>query len=296
METDIAFFHPCQYTEITGEYNTKKSTLFQRLKDKYKNELHYRIVSDEKEKPVKITISDLKTDDCMFEDKPEQWHEKKAVTVKDPSRYKGLTIGRNDISFSVAYPKPSREEVIDMMSLEKVKKQVYPIQFNSCAISKPLNVEVYPAVYYEVGFKLAAENPFFTGQTKSYTQRKYLGKGGFFNKKNNKKIRKAQRDARDENYKNKKQEVSEGRLDYSQFEVALEWGYNDIKQEAITFSGEHPVFNIIDSAMWVINTISLLTFNKEADEAIAENKNKRPDQVKKEINSVMRILAVKIRN
>lgn len=281
VETDIAFFHPCQYTEITGEYNTKKSTLFQRLKDKYKNELHYRIVSDEKEKPVKITINDLKTGDCMFEDKPEQWHEKKAVTVKDQGRYKGLTIGRNDISFSVAYPKPSRDEVIDMMSLEKVKKQVYPIQFSSCAISKPLNVEVYPAVYYEVGFKLAAENPFFTGQTKSYTQRKYLGKGGFFNKKNNKKIRKAQRDARDENYKNKKQEVSEGRLDYSQFEVALEWGYNDIKQEAITFSGEHPVFNIIDSAMWVVNTISLLTFNKEADEAIAENKNKRPDQVKK---------------
>lgn len=281
VETDIAFFHPCQYTEITGEFNNKKSTLFQRIKDKYKNELHYRIVSDEKEKPVKVTITDLKTDDCMFEEKPELWHEKKAITVKDPTLYKGLAIGRNDISFSVAYPKPSKAEVTEMMSLEKVKKLVYPMQLASCAITKPLNVEVFPAIYYEVGFKLAAENPFFTGQTKSYTQRKYLGKGGFFNKKNNKKIRKEQRDARDENYKNKKQEVSEGRLSYNQFEIALEWGYNDIKEEAFTFSGEHPVLNIIDSAMWVINTISLLTFNKEADEAIAENKNKRPDQVKK---------------
>lgn len=281
VETDIAFFHPCQYTEITGEYNTKKSMLFQRIKDKYKNELYYRIVSDEKEKPVKIIITDLKTDDCMFEDQPERWHENKAVTVKEPNLYKDLNIGRNDIRFSVAYPKLTSNEAMDMMWLEKVKKFVYPVQFNSCAISKPLNVEVYPAVYYEVGFKLAAENPFFTGQTKSYTQRKYLGKGGFFNKKNNKKIRKAQSDARDENYKNKKQEVSEGRLSYSEFEIALEWGYNDIKQEALTFSGEHPVFNIIDSAMWVINTISLLTFNKEADEALAENKDKRPEQVKK---------------
>lgn len=281
VETDIAFFHPCQYTEITGEYNNKKSTLFQRIKDKYKNELYYRIVADEKEKPVKVTITDLKTDDCMFEEKPELWHEKKAITVKDPTLYKGLAIGRNDISFSVAYPKPSKAEVTEMMSLEKVKRLTYPMQLGSCAITKPLNVEVFPAIYYEVGFKLAAENPFFTGQTKSYTQRKYLGKGGFFNKKTSKKVRKEQRDARDENYKNKKQEVSEGRLSYSQFEIALEWGYNDIKQEAFTFSGEHPVLNIIDSAMWVINTISLLTFNKEADEAIAENKNKRPDQVKK---------------
>lgn len=282
VETDIAFFHPCQYSEITGEYNKKKSTLFQRIKDKYKNDIYYRIVASEEEKPVVITITDLKTDDCAYEEKPELWHEKKAITVKNnPSLYKGLNIGRNDISFLASYPKPTHAQALDMMSLSGVRKLIYPISLNSCAISKPLNVEVFPAIYYEVGFKLAAENPFFTGQTKSYTQRKYLGKGGFFNKKTNKKIRKEQRQAREENYKNDKQEVSEGRLSYSQFEVALEWGYNDFKQEAITFSGEHPVFNIIDSAMWVINKISLLSFNKEADEAIAENKNKRPDQVKK---------------
>ncbi|REC46156.1 hypothetical protein [Chryseobacterium pennipullorum] len=282
VETDIAFFHPCQYSLVTGEYNGKKATIFERIKDKYKNEIYYRIVADDKEKPITITIADLKTDHCAFENKPEETHEKKAVTIKNaPSSYKNLNIGKNNISFSVFYPKPTHAQALDMMSLSGVKKYSYPIALSSCAISKPLTVEVLPALYYEVGFKLAAENPFFTGQTKSYTQRKYLGKGGFFNKKNNKKIRKAQSNAREENYKNEKQEVKEGRLSYNQFEVALEWGFNDIKEEALTLSGEHPVLNIIDSAMWVINTISLLSFNKEADEAIAENKNKRPDQVKK---------------
>lgn len=290
VETDIAFFHPCQYSEITGEYNKKKSTIFQRIKDKYKNDIYYRIVANESEKPVVINITDLKTDDCAYEEKPEQWHENNAIKVKKPALYKNLNIGRDSISFMVAYPKPTEADALNMMSLSGVKKNVFPINISSCAITRPVTVEVFPAVYYEVGFKLAAENPFFTGQTKSYTQRKYLGKGGFFNKKTNKKIRKEQQKKREENYKNEKQEVKEGRLSYNQFEVALEWGYekefssggaDDVKQGAITFSGEHPVFNIIDSAMWVINMISLLSFNKEADEAIAENKNKRPDQVKK---------------
>jgi hypothetical protein len=245
--------------------------------------LVYQILATDELKLLEIKLPDLETEHCNFEKKPDSFHKNTAIKVNDFDRLRfqelDIKIPDKHMTFKTSFPKPSRETAINWAWLPNIETIDYDVNLSSCAFQHPLKIKVYPDIYYEAGFKLATENPFFTGQTKSYTQKKYLGKSGFFDKKTNKAVRKNQQNAREENYKNKKQEVKEGRLSYDQFEIALEWGFGDKKQEAITFPGEHPVVNIVDTTMWIINTIGKLCFKEEADEAEREHTTNRSRQV-----------------
>jgi len=286
VETDMIFFHPCKYTQIIGNYKKKDNIVFDvnDVEKRFVTSVNYLLVAgDKKDENYTLTFKmpNLTTDDCNFEDDPEQTHESHAIKIINKEHFKDLKIDKNQVSFNVTYPKPSIPKGESMMDSENIVPITYSLQLSSCAISHPIKVEVYPDVYYELGFKFMTENPYYVGQSKAYTDRKYLGKWGFFDKRTNKKVRKEQQSQRKQNYKNTKQEVSEGRLEYSQFEFFMEYGYNDVKESNITFSGDHPVFSVIDSVMWVINTMGKLTFSKEADEARKEHDDERPNEVKK---------------
>lgn len=286
VETDMNFFQHCKYTYINAKFKKDEGHIFD-VNDPNKRFLkkidYYVVAGDKKEEDYNITfeIPNIKTEDCVFEDDPKKDHAFNAVLVADQPKFINLNATNTKISFDVKYPKPSIPEGESMIFARNVKPLHYAVRMNSCAVSLPINVYVYPDVYYELGFKLMTENPFYVGKTKSYTKRKYMGNWGFFDKRTNKNIRKEQRSQRKKNYKNEKQEVGEGKLKYDQFECFLEYGYNDIKESNLTIDGENPVFSVIDSTMWIINTIGKLSFDKEADEAKAENLRERPDQVKK---------------
>ena len=275
VETNMAFFHPCKYTQIVANYKNKDNIVFDvnDVEKRFVTNINYKVVAGDKageNYAITFKIPNLTTDDCNFEDQPEKTHETHAIKAINSETFKDLKIAGKQVSFNLTYPKPPIHQGESMIDFDRITPLTYSLNLSSCAISHPIKVEVYPDVYYEVGFKLMTENPFYVGQTKAYTQRKYLGKWGFFDKRTNKKVRREQQSQRKQDYKNTKQEVSEGRLDYDQFEFFLEYGYNDVKESNITFSGEHPVFNVIDSVMWVINTVGKLTFNKEADETISQ--------------------------
>lgn len=284
VETDMAFFHHCKYTYIEASYNNNLTRIFD-VNDpnkRFVKNIKYSIVANSAEKILFISIPDLKTEDCIYENDPKKTHEKHAYFLQNEESFKSLDKSKNnEVSFGISYPKPSISEGEKMMNEDNIVPLKYDLKLASCAVSHPIQVLVYPDVYYEIGFKFMTENPFYKGQTKAYTKRKYLGKWGFFDKRTNENVRKEQRSQRKQNYKNEKQEVAEGRLKYDQFEFFLEYGYNDIKESNLTLTGEHPIFDVINSMMWIINTIGKLSFDKEADEAKAENDKKRPDQVKK---------------
>lgn len=281
IETNAAVYQHCKYMTVEATYDRKNlSKLFDyRNKPQPVDNLVYQVMATDELKVLEIKLSDLETEHCSLQKKPDYFHKNTAIKVSeyDQFRFQELNIKIQDknMTFKTGFPKPSKQKAMEWTWLPNIDTINYDINLSSCAFQHPLKVEIYPDIYYEAGFKLATENPFFTGETKSYRQKKYLGKKGFFDKKTNKAIRKNQRDTREENYKNKKQEIKEGRLSYDQFEIALEWGFGDKKQEAITFPGEHPVLNIIDTTMWIINTIGKLCFKQEADEAETEHRSHR---------------------
>ncbi|MCY0977814.1 hypothetical protein PGH12_15725 [Chryseobacterium wangxinyae] len=284
IETNAAVYQHCKYMTVEAVYDGKPSKIFDYAGNPQPvGSLVYQILATDELKLLEIKLPDLETEHCNFEKKQDSFHKNTAMKVNDfdRPRFQELDIKIPDkhMTFKTSFPKPSRETAINWAWLPNIETIDYNVNLSSCAFQHPLKIEVYPDIYYEAGFKLATENPFFTGQTKSYTKKKYLGKSGFFDKKTNKAVRKNQQNAREENYKNKKQEVKEGRLSYDQFEIALEWGFGDKKQEAITFPGEHPVINIIDTTMWIINKIGKLCFKEEADEAEREHTANRSRQV-----------------
>ncbi len=284
VETDMAFFNPCKYTLLKGMYKNELPVFFD-VNDpekRFVSSLKYKVVAGAKEeenRTLLLEIPTLATDDCLLEKDKVKNHISHAVTINPKVLYPDLQIGYNFVSFTASYPRPEVAKGESMIDSDLVVPIHYPVSFSSCAISHQVDVEVYPAVEYELGFKLGTENPFYTKSTKSYVKRKYLGKWGFFDKRTNKKIRKEQRSQRKQDYKNEQQKVSANRLNYNTFDYFLEYGYDGVKQSNITIQGEYPVFDVIESVMWVINTVNLLTFEKEADEALEEHKRKRPNVV-----------------
>ncbi|MCU7619287.1 hypothetical protein NZ698_19070 [Chryseobacterium sp. PBS4-4] len=284
IETNAAVYQHCKYMTVEAVYDGKPSKIFDYAGNPQPvDNLVYQILATDELKLLEIKLPDLETEHCNFEKKPDSFHKNTAIKVNDfdRPRFQELDIKIPDkhMTFKTSFPKPSKEKAVEWAWFPNIETINYNVNLSSCAFQHPLKIKIYPDIYYEAGFKLATENPFFTGQTKSYTKKKYLGKSGFFDKKTNKAVRKNQQNAREENYKNKKQEVKEGRLSYDQFEIALEWGFGDKKQEAITFPGEHPIVNIVDTTMWIINTIGKLCFKEDADEAEREHTTNRSGQV-----------------
>lgn len=286
VETDMAFFHHCKYTFINANYKEKNNLIFD-VRDpnkRFVKEIKYVVVAGDKKYEnytIAFEIPDLKTDECNNRNDAKKDHKTHSINIENKEKIVNLKSEEKKVSFDITYPKPPIPVGESMINEDNIIPLKYDLKLASCAVSHPIQVLVYPDVYYEIGFKFMTENPFYVGQTKAYTKRKYLGKWGFFDKRTNKNVRKEQRSQRKQNYKNEKQEVAEGRLKYDQFEFFLEYGYNDEKESNLTLTGEHPVFDVINSMMWIINTVGKLSFDKEADEAKAENDSKRPDQVKK---------------
>jgi len=140
--------------------------------------------------------------------------------------------------------------------------------FNSCRINHQVNIEVFEDIYFLAGFQLGTENPWYKKGTKEYIKKRYLNEKGFLTKE------------RKRNNEDEQKEISDGHLKYNEFEYFTEYGYGDTMQGKLSFPEGSIIQKLTDSIMWGINTLNRLCFDKEADEAIKEHKEKRPKQVK----------------
>lgn len=295
IETNVAIFQHCKYTQIEGLFDGKSTSIFDyNNKSITKNELVYQVLTNTEEKELLVTIKDLETTECKDINNPKLSHNIKEnaiqIEMREKPKFKSLAIGSNTLGFLVSYPKLYGDALTKAVWLPNLKPLSYYAKLNSCAFQFPLKIEVFPDIYFEMGVKFNTENPFFSGQTKSYTKRPYLKGGGFFSRSTTQEIRQRQQTARRESYKNKKQEIKEGVLAYKEVEIAFEYGYGETKQAEFNFSGEHPIINLVDSFMWIINTMSKLCFSNEADEAITQHTHERSGQVRRRNNNRNRYL------
>ncbi|MCX8677601.1 MULTISPECIES: hypothetical protein [unclassified Apibacter] len=275
IESNIAHFEQCRYKAITALYgidSMQMRVLFQQGKVNVdKKDLIYEVVADDTTKRLFLFLDDEKTADCNHENTPQD-HTGNVIKVVGTRPF-NLMLKDDQASFDISFPIPTLKEAVDMAFMTERKRlkylKNYNLKFDTCRFQHNLNIRVYPELEYELGFKLKSENPFYTGQNNVYTQRKYLGEKGLF------KIRQNKINQREQNYKNNKQEVKEGRLNFNFYEIAAEYSFGGIKQAEISIDKEHPFFNVLDTIMWVANMVGNLTFNKEAEEAEKElNKNK----------------------
>lgn len=286
IETNFQRYHHCRYTEIVAQYGKEEDFfLFEQNKhNEYSKKITYEVIADdtvlksEKTAPkLIIKLPDLHTEEC---NKEKDGHKSKVITLtKSNNTFLGLDLQKHSFSFFPSYPKPTDStDIIKMAWLPNISPTIYNAQLATCRFQHDLEIKVYPDIYYEVGFKFATKNPFFKGQTKSYTKREYLGGDGFFTKS-----RKKQQKTREKNYENEKAEIKKGRLNYNQFEIVSEWGWGDKMQQSITLHGEHPAINIINSTMWIMNKIGDLCFQKEAD-AVEKEIGKSKQIKQRELN------------
>lgn len=281
VETNIAMFHPCGYDLILAQEsnNSKKITIFDRKAAttsstiKTIGRIKKNVESDEKVSLI-IETKGISTEECSLKN-TENNHQKKLILIDNTIlSEKELHIQNKNSKISIDLVYTPNKHKSDEFVLDTIIPIRKTITFNSCRINHTLNLEIYPDVYYLMGFQLATENPWYSKATKSYVKRKYLEKKkGFFTKKANKAVQKQ----RTKDYKKQQ----DGDWKFSEFEYFLEYGYDDTMYEKVSFPEESPVGKILDSVMWVVNTISELCFEKEAEEAEKEHNNERKNQVDK---------------
>ncbi len=288
IPTHTADFKPCFYTKIEIETGTEKSKTSYSLFDKQKaidlTHKPIQILAGPHKLPISVNLPDLDIQDCLHIGKPLE-HKGKVITVSgEPESSEIISINDNSIKLNQTYPSPSTFEFAKMAWLPNAVPIQYFIELNTCRYTKKLQVDVLPMLKYELFFKFMTENPYDMRATKAYVDKKYRGGKGLFTGKEKKKDRKKRKKddkkavkERREQYKEEKEEIAkEGSLfNFTNFEVGLEYCFGDEKEVGfvknnIPIEGEGPVFNALETGMWVINQLSSLCFKKEAEEAERE--------------------------
>ena len=266
--TNIAMFHPCGYDRIEAFIDDKKITLFDINTPEQKSSLEIVNDSENELQQLNIKTIDLKTDDCRFEN-TEKNHQKGIITLaKGNSENITITKDGNEEKIVLHISNIKREKTHIIEIFNDFPSEKYAVIFNSCRINHQVNIEVFEDIYFLAGFQLGTENPWYKKGTKEYIKKRYLNEKGFLTKE------------RKRNNEDEQKEISDGHLKYNEFEYFTEYGYGDTMQGKLSFPEGSIIQKLTDSIMWGINTLNRLCFDKEADEAIKEHKEKRPKQVK----------------
>jgi len=266
--TNIAMFHPCGYDRIEAFIDDKKITLFDINTPEQKSSLEIVNDSENELQQLNIKTIDLKTDDCRFEN-TEKNHQKGIITLaKGNSENITITKDGNEEKIVLHISNIKREKTHIIEIFNDFPSEKYAVIFNSCRINHQVNIEVFEDIYFLAGFQLGTENPWYKKGTKEYIKKRYLNEKGFLTKE------------RKRNNEDEQKEISHGHLKYDEFEYFMEYGYGDTMQGKLSFPEGSIIQKLTDSIMWGINTLNRLCFDKEADEAIEEHKEKRPEQVK----------------
>ena len=266
--TNIAMFHPCGYDRIEAFIDDKKITLFDINTPEQKSSLEIVNDSENELQQLNIKTIDLKTDDCRFEN-TEKEHQKGIITLaKGNSENITITKDGNEEKIVLHISNIKREKTNIIKIFNNFPSEKYAVIFNSCRINHQVNIEVFEDIYFLAGFQLGTENPWYKKGTKEYIRKHYLNEKGFLT------------DERNRKNKVKQKEISHGHLKYEEFEYFMEYGYGDTMQGKLSFPEGSLIQKLTDSIMWGINTLNRLCFDKEADEAKKEHKEKRPKQVK----------------
>ena len=266
--TNIAMFHPCGYDRIEAFIDDKKITLFDINTPEQKSSLEIVNDSENELQQLNIKTIDLKTDDCRFEN-TEKNHQKGIITLaKGNSENITITKDGNEEKIVLHISNIKREKTHIIEIFNDFPSEKYAVIFNSCRINHQVNIEVFEDIYFLAGFQLGTENPWYKKGTKEYIKKRYLNEKGFLTKE------------RKRNNKKEQKEISDGHLEYTEFEYFMEYGYGDTMQGNLSFPEGSIIQKLTDSIMWGINTLNRLCFDKEADKAIEEHKEKRPEQVK----------------
>ena len=266
--TNIAMFHPCGYDRIEAFIDDKKITLFDINTPEQKSSLEIVNDSENELQQLNIKTIDLKTDDCRFEN-TEKNHQKGIITLaKGNSENITITKDGNEEKIVLHINNIKREKTNIIEIFNDFPSEKYAVIFNSCRINHQVNIEVFEDIYFLAGFQLGTENPWYKKGTKEYIKKRYLNEKGFLTKE------------RKRNNEDEQKEISDGHLKYNEFEYFTEYGYGDTMQGKLSFPEGSIIQKLTDSIMWGINTLNRLCFDKEADEAIKEHKEKRPKQVK----------------
>ena len=267
--TNIAMFHPCGYDRIEAFIDDKKITLFDINTPEQKSSLEIVNDSENELQQLNIKTIDLKTDDCRFEN-TEKNHQKGIITLaKGNSENITITKDGNEEKIVLHISNIKREKTHIIEIFNDFPSEKYAVIFNSCRINHQVNIEVFEDIYFLAGFQLGTENPWYKKGTKEYIKKRYLNEKGFLTKERKRKN------------KDEQKEISDGHLKYDEFEYFMEYGYGDTMQGKLSFPEGSLIQKLTDSIMWGINTLNRLCFDKEADKAIEEHKEKRPEQVEK---------------
>lgn len=266
VETNVQHFNPCGYDTITALLETTEYPVFKRKTSEIDSELLLEIITTDKEKNLRITLPDLETKECTYNNTIE-YHTGKVITLKDPeSHYKKLKKTEDDISFDVSYPRPSVEQLIDYAWLPNAKPILYGLHFTTCRFQHPLAIKIYPELEYNFNAHIGVDEDkyLYVIQSKNYKKRKYKGKKGSDTKAAKKAYNKQQKQKFTDDVNN--EITSDNFLKEYEFSIEFEAKFADEKSFTVE-GGSTKLEEIVEKAVYVYNIIDSYVGGSKMEEA-----------------------------
>ncbi|MCV6631675.1 MAG: hypothetical protein OIF50_17650 [Flavobacteriaceae bacterium] len=190
------------------------------------------------------------------------------------------TIGPCNLDIEVFPVEIKPATAIQYAYLPNIEPVLVKAYINSCNYSRMLDLRFYPDLQYEISFKSSGAENLYDFKTDNFVTRDYKGSLGLLRKKKQKKQNRKNKKALRQYNKSQKEKDTSKALEFSQYQIAMEYALAGEKQKEISFSGEHPVFDAIDSAMYLVNKIRDLCFQKEMAEAFEEHSKRQVTKLK----------------
>lgn len=290
---------PCKYTYISVTEKGKDPIVLFKEADMVPTQLHdFKVLLGDEKKGKKTITIDL-------DDPKETDPTKKLAVCPDVkalnlnNTHKGKTFNTEKVDAKFIKTQADNQLVLEAYTetpdvLTALKNAWLPnidpiplkVLAQTCRYQRWINIQGYPDLQYELSFKSSPDaDSLYNYKTKNFIKRDYAGSLGLLKRKKDRKKRKKQNRATLKEYKKEqKNRTLSDLFIYSDFEIGFEYSLAGIKQSEIAVSGEHPIFDAIDTFMYITNKIGALCFDKEVKKAEKEHDPKKVEKRKNKRN------------
>ncbi|MFV0305609.1 MAG: hypothetical protein ACK5IC_09045 [Moheibacter sp.] len=273
--TTFMELHPCRYSIINFTNGDSTNPCF----DQYKAIDHtvkpIQITAGNKPKRIEFSLPDIQTDDCSFEDKPQDHQEKVIHLAKKGWGMDNFKI-ETDSSVSWDQTYPFSVEILRHFSLSKLIPMHHQINFDSCRNKRTADIQVFPELEYTFNAHLEVEEDsyLYVKQTKKYHKRDYKAK-----KKTDAKVaKKAYNKRRKESYLGEVDDKVTGSNFMQKYQInfGMEYRFSGGEPVEIELGSAQKFLDIANSILYVYGLIDSYLFGstmKAAEEGYTITKN-----------------------
>ncbi|MFV0304725.1 MAG: hypothetical protein ACK5IC_04485 [Moheibacter sp.] len=162
----------------------------------------------------------------------------------------------------------------------------FNVPVNTCRYQNKVPITVYPELEYSFNFKIQADESLYMLQGEKYQNPLHLNstytyrKGAEIILDQTRRSEAKQQEEKKKKYKNKKKLKLADKLKFQSFGCSFDASYRGETLYGLEVEGNHELFNVFNTVMYMLNMLDRLSFGSEAEAAEAELKKTNSKAVK----------------